>query len=121
MKWCVSRTQEARLMVRMSPMEHGMIDSVSGNGTMSSVVRFGSITRQQTMSLHRLIVSSVKYGNINLDQQFVDFIDTFTIGQCVGDSFVSNYPRFNTFHRKSRQLSVSGISIDRAKRQYFTS
>eukprot|EP01083_Nonionella_stella_P002457 7098_1 len=60
-------------------------------------------------------------GNINLDQQFVDFIDTFSIGQCVGDSFVSNYPRFNTFHRKSRQLSVSGISIDRAKRQYFTS
>eukprot|EP01084_Bolivina_argentea_P091715 165075_1 len=59
------------------------------------------------------IVNTVKYGNINLDQQSIDFIDTFSIDQCVGDSFVSNYPRFNTFHRKSRQLSMSGIAIDR--------
>ncbi len=58
-----------------------------------------------------LLVISNKYCNINLDQQCIDFVDTFSLDKCYNKQ-QSILDDFNTFHRKSRQLSMSGINID---------
>eukprot|EP00485_Elphidium_margaritaceum_P009954 CAMPEP_0202689444 /NCGR_PEP_ID=MMETSP1385-20130828/4705_1 /ASSEMBLY_ACC=CAM_ASM_000861 /TAXON_ID=933848 /ORGANISM="Elphidium margaritaceum" /LENGTH=694 /DNA_ID=CAMNT_0049344577 /DNA_START=44 /DNA_END=2128 /DNA_ORIENTATION=- len=59
------------------------------------------------------IVNSVIYGNVNLDKQAIDFVDTFNIAdKHFNDDYLSGTVSFSLFHRKSRQLSMSGILID---------
>merc|ERR1712176_747243 len=59
------------------------------------------------------IVNTVNYNNINLDKQSIDFIDTFSTEHDHGQFGGDDDNKFSHFHRKSRQLSMSGIKIDR--------
>jgi len=61
------------------------------------------------------VVNTVEVGSkdrkINLDAQYIDFVDTFNIDKCYNDDFLAGSSKYRQFHRKSRQLSMSGIDL----------
>mmetsp|Transcript_38972 Transcript_38972/g.62220 ORF Transcript_38972/g.62220 Transcript_38972/m.62220 type:complete len:680 (-) Transcript_38972:272-2311(-) len=69
------------------------------------------------------IVNKVMYGNLDLDKQRIDIIDTFNLtekhsghDQEMDAIFSGNNEDFSKFHRESRRLSMSGIPIDSINR-----
>jgi len=55
------------------------------------------------------IVNSVKYGGIDCDTQRIDIVDTFRVDQALQTFSLQKDAK--RFHRKSRQLSMTGLDI----------
>lgn len=58
------------------------------------------------------IVNSITYGDIDCDGQNIDIIDTFHVDKALQHD-ETDQKLVEVFHRKSRQLSVSGLDISR--------
>jgi len=59
------------------------------------------------------IVNSVMYGDIDCDDQRIDIIDTFHVDKALQHDETDSH-LIEVFHRKSRQLSMTGLDISRA-------
>ena len=58
------------------------------------------------------IVNDLKYGDVNLNHQKIDIIDTFHVDRSPEDHDMFDSEQIKQIHRKSRQLSMSGMDIE---------
>ena len=67
------------------------------------------------------IVNTLKYGDVDLNHQKIDIIDTFMVDRSPEDHDMFNSEQIKQIHRKSRQWSMSGMDIESMGQQAMAS